>query len=43
LSEPSKFESELRVLRTDKSRRPSAIDAPSHHGFALYHHLQDEV
>lgn len=34
------FESELRVLWTDQSRRPSAIDAPSHHGFGLYSHLR---
>jgi len=26
------------VLWTDQSRRPSAIDAPSHHGFDPYHH-----
>src|SRR5215472_8709670 len=36
------FESELRVLWTDQSRRPSAIDAPSHHGFGLYSHFQAE-
>jgi hypothetical protein len=35
-------ESELRVLWTDQSRRPSAIDAPSHHGFGLYSHFQAE-
>ena len=35
-------ESELRVLRTDKSRRPNAIDAPSHHGFNPYHHYKSE-
>jgi hypothetical protein len=34
------FESELRVLWTDQPRRPSAIDAPSHHGFDLYSHLR---
>src|SRR5215467_10469662 len=37
------LESELRVLWTDQSRRPSAIDAPSHHGFGLYSHLRDRV
>lgn len=37
------LESELRVLWTDESRRPSAIDAPSHHGFGLYSHLQNGV
>src|SRR5437660_10120737 len=36
------FQSELRVLRTDKSRRPNAIDAPSHHGFDPYHHCESE-
>src|SRR5437016_8418105 len=36
------FGSELRVLRTDKSRRPNAIDAPSHHGFNPYHHCKSE-
>src|SRR5215469_4776697 len=36
------FESELRVLWTDQSRRPSAIDAPSHHGFDPYSHFQAE-
>src|SRR5579864_8742850 len=36
------FGSELRVLRTDKSRRPNAIDAPSHHGFDPYHHCESE-
>ena len=36
------FGSELRVLRTDKSRRPSAIDAQSHHGFVPYHHCEIE-
>ena len=39
---PREFESELRVLWTDQSRRPSAIDAPSHHGFGLYSHLHRE-
>src|SRR5207244_4929135 len=28
----------LVVLWTDQSRRPSAIDAPSHHGFGLNSH-----
>src|SRR5205807_6555997 len=42
LSEPSRIESELRVLRTDKSRRPNAVDAPSHHGFDPYHHCEIE-
>jgi hypothetical protein len=32
----------LVVLWTDQSRRPSAIDAPSHHGFGLYSHFQVE-
>src|SRR6266550_8632361 len=32
----------FRVLRTDKSRRPNAIDAPSHHGFDPYHHYDIE-
>jgi hypothetical protein len=32
----------LVVLWTDQSRRPSAIDAPSHHGFGLYSHIQAE-
>src|SRR6516162_6797010 len=32
----------LVVLWTDQSRRPSAIDAPSHHGFGLYSHFQTE-
>ena len=36
------FESELRVLWTDQSRRPSAIDAPSHHGSGLYRHFEPE-
>ena len=31
------------VLWTDQSRRPSAIDAPSHHGFGLYSHLRHRV
>src|SRR2546430_11235699 len=35
-------ESELRVLWTDQSRSPSAIDAPSHHGFGLYAHFEAE-
>jgi len=30
------------VLRTDQSRRLSAIDAPLHNGFGLYRHLQIE-
>src|SRR5437660_9508272 len=30
----------LVVLWTDQSRRPSAIDAPSHHGFGLYSHVR---
>jgi len=29
-------------LWTDQSRRPSALDAPSHHGFGPYRHLQPE-
>ena len=33
----------LVVLWTDQSRRPSAIDAPSHHGFGLYSHVQNGV
>jgi hypothetical protein len=33
----------LVVLWTDQSRRPSAIDAPSHHGFGPYSHLQNGV
>jgi hypothetical protein len=28
------------VLWTDQSRRPSAIDAPSHHGFDPYRHFE---
>ena len=32
----------LVVLWTDQSRRPSAIDAPSHHGFGLYRHFDSE-
>ena len=31
----------LVVLWTDQSRRPSAIDAPSHNGFGLYSHFRD--
>src|SRR3954469_20764338 len=31
----------LVVLWTDQSRRPSAIDAPSHHGFSLYCHFRN--
>jgi len=27
---------------SDQSRGPSAIDAPSHHGFGLYCHFQAE-
>jgi hypothetical protein len=30
----------LVVLWTDQSRRPSAIDAPSHHGFGPYRHFK---
>jgi len=33
----------LVVLWTDQSRRPSAIDAPSHHGFGPYRHFRDRV
>src|SRR5579864_7692157 len=36
------FVSEPRVLRTDQSRRPDAVDAPSHHGFDPYHHCEIE-
>jgi hypothetical protein len=36
------LKSELRVLWTDQSRTPSAIDAPSHNGFGLYSHFQVE-
>jgi len=32
----------LVVLWTDQSRRPSAIDAPSNHGFGLYRHFAIE-
>jgi hypothetical protein len=31
------------VLWTDQSRRPSAIDAPSHYGFGLYSHSLNGV
>jgi hypothetical protein len=30
----------LVVLWTDQSRRPSAINAPSHHGFGPYRHFK---
>ena len=34
------FNLNLLVLWTDQSRRPSAIDAPCHHGFGRYCHIQ---
>src|SRR5882757_8413502 len=41
LSEPSRnLNLNLVVLWTDQSRGLSAIDAPSHHGFDLYHHFE---
>ena len=36
------FDLSKEILRTDKSRRPNAIDAPSHHGFDPYHHCKSE-
>jgi hypothetical protein len=33
----------LVMLWTDQSRRPSAIDAPSHHGFGLYSHVRNSI
>jgi len=30
----------LGTLKSDQSRGPSAIDAPSHHGFGLYSHFE---
>src|SRR5437660_6155472 len=33
---PREFGSEIRVLRTDKFRKPNANDAPAHHGFYPY-------
>ena len=33
----------LVVLWTDQSRRPSAIGAPSHHGFGLYSHVRNSI